>query len=210
MKKFIKKILGDLKYNFGFLSVLNSPFKGLKLTFYFGEISKGTPYFLPRKWVKFTKKDAKEWAEKQIVKNGFMVKGKTFDEIVEQGMHHKKPVTIKWFGINFHGLGWKTKFSDYRFEFNPGLSIVVFGKQLYIGVEPNISEEVHSDVYWEAWLNYIYTTDSKLSKEERFKELIQNHSCTWIRYSNDTEIKIDYYPLILKNKYLKVYEDRNK
>ena len=47
-----------IMYNLSFLGVLNSPFKGLKLRWYFGDIEHGTPYFLPRKWVKCNKKDA--------------------------------------------------------------------------------------------------------------------------------------------------------
>ena len=47
-----------IMYNLSFLDVLNSPFKGLKLKWYFGDIEHGTPYFLPRKWVKCNKKDA--------------------------------------------------------------------------------------------------------------------------------------------------------
>ena len=50
--KFIKRIKSHIRYNYSFLKVLNSPFKSLKLIWYFGEIRHGTPYFLPRKWVK--------------------------------------------------------------------------------------------------------------------------------------------------------------
>ena len=41
-----------IMYNLSFLGVLNSPFRRLKLKWYFGDIEHGTPYFLPRKWVK--------------------------------------------------------------------------------------------------------------------------------------------------------------
>ena len=47
-----------IMYNLSFLDVLNSPFKGLKFKWHFGNIEHGTPYFLPRKWVKCNKKDA--------------------------------------------------------------------------------------------------------------------------------------------------------
>ena len=94
------------------------------LYFYFGEIKMGTPYFLPRKWVKDTEKPG-----------------------------HLKAVPIKYFGINYNTLGWKTKYDEYRFEYNPALSIVMFGKQLYISISPKIYED-RDDIYWEAWLYY--------------------------------------------------------
>ena len=51
-----------IMYNLSFLGVLNSPFRGLKLRWYFGEIKHGTPYFLPRKWVKCNLEDGlKAW-----------------------------------------------------------------------------------------------------------------------------------------------------
>ena len=57
MKK-IKALLNSVKYKLSFLGVLNSPLKGLKLKWYFGNIKHGTPYFLPGKWVKCNKEDA--------------------------------------------------------------------------------------------------------------------------------------------------------
>ena len=42
MKK-IKALLNSVKYKLSFLGVLNSPFKGLKLKWYFGEIKHGRP-----------------------------------------------------------------------------------------------------------------------------------------------------------------------
>ena len=104
-------------YNLSFLGVLNSPFRGLKLKWYFGDIEHGTPYFLPRKWVK------------------------------------NKPVPIKYFGFNFTTLGWKTKWEDYRFEWSPSISLVIFGKQLFIEILPNIKTDdstIAIDCYWEA------------------------------------------------------------
>ena len=53
--KFMNKLINWYKYrvkpNVVWLKVFNSPLKGLKLKWYFGEIKHGTPYFLPRKWV---------------------------------------------------------------------------------------------------------------------------------------------------------------
>ena len=41
-----------LFYKFGYLKALFSPFKPFGLKWYFGKVAIGTPYFLPRKWVK--------------------------------------------------------------------------------------------------------------------------------------------------------------
>ena len=152
-------------YNLSFLGVLNSPFRGLKLKWYFGDIEHGTPYFLPRKWVK------------------------------------NKPVPIKYFGFNFTTLGWKTKWEDYRFEWSPSISLVIFGKQLFIEIVPNIKTDdsiIAMDCYWEAWLNYKYKLYKTKSIKERIEELQKVYSCTW---GNEEKGYTNYYPIILKNKY---------
>ncbi len=50
--KILKQIWNNIKYNFNWIKVFNSPFIRPKLKLYFGKIQHGTPYFLPRKWVK--------------------------------------------------------------------------------------------------------------------------------------------------------------
>lgn len=166
---------------FSFIKTLFSPFNGLKLKFYFGEIKKGVPYFYPRKWVK--DKD----------NPGYM-----------------KAVYFKYFGINTVGLGYKTKWSDddYRFEWNPMISIVLFGKQLVVWFLPNVKGEDISfyDTYWETWLMYEYHTDKTKNKAERLKELFEKHSCTYTSYSKDGKKTTDYYPMIVKDKWLKISE----
>lgn len=205
----LKRLKTNLRYNFGFLRVLNSPFKGLKLSFYFGEIAMGTPYFLPRKWVKFTEEDAIEWAKKQQANENLIYKNKSFEEVVEEGKKYTKAVSIKYFGWNYHSLGWKTKFEDYRFEFNPGLSIVLFGKQFCITIKPNIEKPCWDDIFWEAWLTYLHETNKNLSKIDRLKQLVEKHTCTWKQYSGGDVTTTDYYPFILKKKYLKYYKPKN-
>ena len=163
----MKKIISNLIYNYQFLLILNSPFKPLKLRWYFGPITMGTPYFLPRKWNK-------------------------------QG----KPILIKYFGWHFNTLGWKTKWDEYRFEYNPALSIVLFGKQVVITFTPNLPS-VALDCYWEAWLYYYFRTDNKLSKEERLLQVMKMYNCKWRTTSNNEEVLNNYYNDILKEKYLK-------
>ena len=191
-------------YNLSFLGVLNSPFRGLKLVWYFGDIEHGTPYFLPRKWVKCNKKDALEaW-------NNLKPETRESYEKYSGGIKHwigyyiknfTKPVQIKYFGFNFTTLGWKTKWEDYRFEWHPSISLVLFGKQLFIEILPNVKMDkspVVLDCYWEAWLTYYYNTDKTKSKEERLEELYKKYSCTW---GNEKDGYVDYYPYILKEDY---------
>lgn len=182
IKILFRTIFSDFKYfisKFDFLQVLNSPFVGLKLRFYFGEIKQGTPYFLPRKWVKSKTKD------------GYL-----------------NPVSIKHFGINIVGLGWKTKWDEYdfRFEWSPMISIVLFGKQFVIWFIPNIGKKPYQESYWECWLAYKYGT--KGSIRERLEQLYKIYQCTYTSYTTDNignPIKTthDDMPYIIKQKWLK-------
>ena len=203
MKK-IKALLNSIKYKLSFLGILNSPFKGLKLKWYFGNIEHGTPYFLPRKWVKCNKEDAlKSWNN---LKNETREVYEKYNGGIEHWTDHyiknyTKPVQIKYFGFNFTTLGWKTKWDDYRFEWSPSISLILFEKQLFIEILPNIKTDdstIAIDCYWEAWLNYKYKTDKSKSVEKRLEELQKEYSCSW---GNKEKGYTNYYPIILKNKY---------
>lgn len=203
IKSYFKRIKYSFKYDYEWLKVLNSPFIGLKIKWYFGKISIGIPYFLPRKWVKVTKIDCEKLLQEDIQRClPERMNGRTW----EYYKNHKKPVPIKYFGINYTSLGWKTKWNDYRFEWAPSLSIVIFGKQLFIWVIPkcNYDQILVSDCYWEAWINYNFRTNSKLSKKERLLELFKIYSCSW---GNDEKGYTDYYLYILKDKYLNFYKN---
>jgi hypothetical protein len=90
---------------FDFLRVYLSPFKPPKVRFYVGERKIGTPYFLPRKWVKNKEKPGYLKAVKKHI------------------------------GFDFVGLGWKIKFDDYRFEWSPRISFVFFKWQIALILE---------------------------------------------------------------------------
>lgn len=97
----------QLKYfrrKFDFLRTYNSPFKPLKLKWYFGKTAIGTPFFLPRVW-----KEVKE-------KPGY------------------RTAVPRKLGFDFVPLGWKVKWtdSDYRFEWSPVWSFVFFGYQIAV------------------------------------------------------------------------------
>jgi len=105
----------------------------------------------------------------------------------------------KKIGFDFVSLGYKTKWShdDFRFEWNPIWSFVFFGYQFCIHfVAP------YCDHYWECYLFYYYETDKKLTKIQRINDCIKRNPCVWISHHDGIEERIDYYKLILKNKYL--------
>ena len=210
--KYFKEKISNFKYKWSYLGVLNSPFVGLKLKWYFGEIKYGTPYFLPRKWVKCSFKDGvKAWDEMNIIFQEFYLRQQSKESWIKNyAKTHTKTVPIKYFGFDYTTLGWKTKWDDYRFEWSPSLSIVIFGKQLVISILPNIEkykrfnqDVMKIDCYWESWLNWEYNTDKTKSKEERFEELVYKHSNTW---GSEKDGWTDYYYHILNKKYLKLYE----
>lgn len=194
----MKGLLKNIRYNLSFLAVFNSPFRGLKLKWYFGDIEHGTPYFLPRRWVKCNKADAhKAWAK-------LKVKPQNISKSIwinTYGKHYTKAIPIKYFGFHFTSLGWKTKWEDYRFEWSPSISLVIFGKQLFILILPNVKMDesmVVLDCYWEAWLTYYYNTDKTKPIKSRLEELKQKYSCNW---GNKEKGYVDYYSYILKEKY---------
>lgn len=87
---------------FTFLKAFFCPFRRPAIRLYIGKIIIGTPYFLPRRWVK-----SKE-------KPGYLT------------------AIPRKIGFDFVQLGWKTKWSsdDYRFEWAPIWSFVFFKWQI--------------------------------------------------------------------------------
>ena len=187
-------MMNNLRFLFhklSFLEILNSPFRWFRVGIYFGNITRGIPYFLPRKWRKYNKKELLKEAIQKLAKNN----NTTLAGYIKELKRYYIAVPKK-FGIDMIGLGWKTKYDEYRFEFPPMLSIVAFGKQLviYFGPESDINDD-----YWTAWLYYKYETDKKLSKTERIKQLIEN----FLTYTNEDNIKVvsKSSKKILKKKY---------
>ena len=204
MKK-LKHILEDLRW----LKVLNSPFKPFSVSWYIGKTQVGTPYFLPRKWVKATPELATKAALEQIESNKkwnernpdstFKYTVKPFDEVYEEKMRYRYAVPLK-VGFSMNGLGWKTKWTstDFRHEWNPVISFVFFGYQIAATFY-----HPHHSHYWESWLCYEYASDKKQSKRERIAFCRKKCPQTWTTHRHDEEPKtVDYWNLILKTKYL--------
>jgi hypothetical protein len=203
MKK-LKYILEDLRW----LKVLNSPFKPFSVSWYIGKTQVGTPYFLPRKWVKATPalateaalneiRSAKEWNERNR-DSTFKHRVKSFEEAYKEKMTYRFPVPLK-VGFSYCGLGWKTKWTDtdFRYEWGPVLSFVFFGYQIAAMVGYK-----HASHYWECWLYYEYATDKTKSKHERIEQCRKEFPQTWTVSSMGKEEVVDYYQRILKTKYL--------
>ena len=178
-----------------YLKTYNSPFKPLQLRWYFGKIAQGVPYFLPRKWVKYTKEDCNREACIAIVKN--KVIKKTVEEWEKYFENYSKAIPIK-FGFSSCGLGWKTKYDSYRFEYAPRWSFVAFGYQLCLTFY--VENEDH---YWESFLAYHYETYKSLSWQERIKISKEKYPQIWTtHYGSGEEETTDYWAKILKPKYL--------
>jgi hypothetical protein len=190
------------------VKILFSPFKPFKVKCYVGKTQIGVPYFLPRKWVKATPERAKkealadirrreEWNRKNA-DSKFKHTIRPFEELYKENIGCKFAVPLK-VGFSACGLGWKTKFDDYRYETPPVLSFVFFGYQIALIVGFRDREKV--DAYWESWLYYEYET--KGTKKERVKQCREKAPQIWTRYNKDnTKTTIDYYDHILKKKYL--------
>jgi hypothetical protein len=179
---------------FTFLKSYFSPFRPCNLKFYAGKIKIGTPYFLPRRWVKYTEKEAREAALKAIEDSKKVEK--TLEEWLEYYMVHEKAVPKK-IGFDFIGLGWKTKWREYRFEWPPLISFVFFKWQIAV-----IFDAPEKDHYWESWLYYELETDKTKTKKERISQCRKNYPQIWKRYNKEgEEIKVDYYDIILKKRY---------
>ena len=205
LKRWLKIKLDEYRW----IKALFSPFTPFKIDWYFGKTCVGVPYFFPRKWVKATPKlarkaalreieDAKRWNESHP-DSKFKHTVKSFEEVYDDMMKHRHPVPLK-FGFSSCGLGWKTKWDQYdiRHEWNPVISFVFFGYQIAARFYHKFG--CH---YWESWICYEYMSDKKLSKEERIKFCREKCPQTWTSYKDKEEpITIDYWNLILKEKYL--------
>jgi hypothetical protein len=165
-------IILELKYfikDLDFLRTYNSPFKRLKLKWYFGKVAIGTPYFLPRKWVKATPKRINEAVLRFIEKEKNYNKMnpdytrviKPYAELYEERKNYSYPVPKK-IGFDFTRLGWKTKWSsdDYRFEWSPSISFVFFKWQVvvtFIAPETHHYNNIETKIcYWDLILKNKY------------------------------------------------------
>jgi hypothetical protein len=195
---------------FTFLKTYFSPFKPLKLKFYIGKTTIGTPYFLPRVWKKATPEQAveatlkeieriKQYNERNSYVDGFEPRMiKPFKDYYNSKLESQFP-SPKKIGFDFVGLGWKIKWTDtdFRFEYSPTWSFVFFGYQIAI-----IFHAPEQDHYWESWLYYELETDKTKTRKERVHIMREFFSQTWATTIDGKSTTIDYYSIILKKHYL--------
>ena len=204
MKK-LKYILEPFRW----IKALFSPFTPFKVSWYVGKTQIGTPYFLPRKWVKATPELATKAALEQIESSRkwnernpdskFKHTIKSFDEVYQEKLKYRFPVPLK-VGFSMNGLGWKTKWDQYdiRHEWDPVISFVFFGYQIAATFY-----HPHQSHYWESWICYEYYSDKKQSKRERIAFCRKKCPQTWTSHKhNEKPVTTDYWDLILKTKYL--------
>lgn len=198
----LKYIARDLR----FIKALWSPFRPFKLKWYIGKTAVGTPYFYPRKWIKATPelahKATMEYIEREENYNRLNPnsarKIRSYEEVYQEKLRCEYAVPKK-VGFDFVSLGYKTKWTntDYRFEWAPRISFVFFGYQIAATV---VAQESHQ--YWEAWLYYENDTDKTKSKRERIEQCRKEFSQKWTTTMNGKTETIDYYNLILREKYI--------
>jgi hypothetical protein len=188
-----------------FIKIFFSPFKRPKLKWYFGRVKIGTPYFLPRRWVKPSSKEVKKLALKEFKKWEERrslypeIRYKSYDDFYNElkTSQISKPKKI---GFDLVGLGYKTKWSntDYRFEWGPLISFVFFGLQVAVMVTTE-----YPNHYWESWLYYENDTDKTKSIKERIEQCRKEFSQTYVSSVKGNRIETDYYNLILKQRWVK-------
>jgi hypothetical protein len=119
------------------------------MSFYFGEIKQGTPYFLPRRLVKGDNPGYSKFVERKF---GFDIVGLGWKTKWESIRHEWNPM-ISFVCFNRQFCVW-------------------FGL-------PKVGDHFFNDYYWEAWITYNIRTDKSKSKEERLKEVFEQYTCTW-------------------------------
>jgi hypothetical protein len=196
-----------LKYflqRFNWMKVYLSPFKPPMPKLYIGKTAIGTPYFLPRVWVKGNHKLIHEGVLRRMDETGrfnernseYKRKGKSYDELYEEMKTYSFSVPKK-IGFDFVDLNWKTKWTstDYRFEWSPVWSFVFFGYQIAITFVP-----IEPHHYWECWL--YYSRETKGTTKERLEQARKGFPCVWSSTRDGVKTTTCYWDVILKNKYL--------
>ena len=183
------------KYKFDWMMVYFSPFKPIIPKLYIGKVAIGTPYFLPRKFRRYTAQEAIDAAVRELNEKP-QSKKIGFEKLYYDYSRRSKSVPKK-IGFDFVGHGWKTKWkpTDYRHEWNPVWSFVFFRWQIALIFRP-----VETDHYWECWLYYSRHTKGKT--KDRIEQARKEFPCVWTtNYSGEEKKTTCYWDIILKDKY---------
>ena len=198
----------SLKYTlerFRWIKALWSPFKPFNIKWYVGKTQVGTPYFFPRKFVKYTEEDIQKAMLKHRANKNYVQQ--LDSKLYEMYKGYTKAVPLK-VGFDWCSLGWKTKWNqyDFRHEWNPVISFVFFGYQIAVTFY-----HPHHSHYWESWLCYEYASDKKKSKHKRLAFCRRKCPQTWTSHKHNEEpVTTNYWDIILKPKYLKKKQQDHK
>lgn len=185
------------------LNILNSPFKRPTLKFYFGKLAHGTPYFYPRRWRKYTLQEALDKATEIVgVPTLENEKWTKYNEVRDRYLKGYLKAVPKKVGWDLVGLGWKTKWDDYRFEWSPMFSFVFFKWQFCIFV---MGHSTRQDNYWEAWLYYHYRTSG--NKLERLLKTMEDNPLTYQWSDGRVRGYECDWPYVLKDEYVSLGEE---
>lgn len=187
MKSFKK-----LSYKWEWLDIITSPFKFPKISFYIGKISIGFPYFFPRKFVKFTEKEATDLALEEINNPNHYLFGKDLEMVKNIYLKSKVKKVDKNIGFDGTGLGWKDKWNTPRAEWSPRYGFCLFKYQIVVLF-------THDNRVWESYLYYTHYTDKTKSKIDRLKDCKKEFPNVWV---DNKENKTDYFKLGLKSKWI--------
>lgn len=94
------------------------------------------------------------------------------------------PMWLSFYKFN-HGMMWKTKWGEYRYEFPPQFTLVFFGLSLSITAHaPKTDKEnatfIYDDLYWEAILNAVYAPKGVDNLEHA---ILEGGEYVWRTYS---------------------------
>ena len=197
---------------FEWIKILNSPFVKPRVNWYVGKIAVGTPYFFPRRLVKPTRKMAEARAMEKIEEaerfnelnknNDYKKRVPSFADAYSE-IKRGKVFVPKRIGFDWVGLGYKTKWSDtdYRHEWSPIWSFVFWRWQIAVSFTGPAAAGYSGATshYWESWL--YYRKHTKGTMEERVEQCKKDFSQKCTVWSDGNKRSVNYYDVILKNKY---------
>lgn len=181
------------------LKTFNSPFKRLRPKLYIGKFELNKPinnaYIRPYKIVMLSKQEVFDKAKEVHNRSNSIYYKKNLDDIIKRFEKYSKNVRKK-FGFYSGKLNWYSKIASFQFAENPIWSLYLYNYHISI-----VWDAVERNHYWPCYLYYYYYTDKSKSVEERVLQCYKKHPRTGFRSINGVGEEIDYYSLILKDKY---------
>lgn len=161
-----------------------------------GVVGKSKPkrYKIGGKWTWSSPTDIKGYMWSEDYKKRHPIISKLFKP------NYQLPIWLSFYVFN-HDMIWKTKWDDYRFEFPPQYTIVLFGYSLSFWLRNPIGSS-RDDLYWESMLWYIDKNNLKDAFNEctvwmdmGSKEYIFPFNPAQLKepYSSEAQVMVDNY-----------------